>query len=104
MELLRDADVSGSDNSLDVNAVVLVETFVLYSNKGVRQILRNHVVRDRDSVRILGNQLGGLIPFKVVDESGKTGRGNLDVFDAGSSINDSLENPKAHTDSNHAYR
>ena len=102
MESVGNANVGGTENTFNVNAVVFIKTLVLNSDKGMGQIFRDHVQRDRNTVGILGNQFCCLISFQIVDESGKTGGCDLDVFNTGSGIYDTLKDAEAHADADNA--
>ena len=102
MKAVGNTNVGGTDNTLDVDTVMLIKTFILDRNKGVCQILRNHVPGNRNTVGVLGDQLCNLVPFEVVYEGRKAGWGYLDVFNTGSGINDSLENADSETGTNDA--
>ena len=104
MELVGDAYIGGPENTLDVNAVVLIETLVLNGNESVCQILRNHILGHGDPVGILGDQLGRLIALQVINKGRKAGRRNLDVFNAWRSVYNTLKYAEAHADTNDTQR
>lgn len=72
---------SGTNNSFDVDAVMLIKTFVFDRDESVGQIFRYHVHGDRDTVGILSNQFGRLVAVDIIYEGGKTGRLYVDVAD-----------------------
>ena len=76
-----DAHYARTDNTLDVDAVMVIKTGVLDGDKCVLQVLRNHVDGNRDSVGIGGNQLLDLCAFYIVYKGGKAGGGYVDIAD-----------------------
>ena len=102
MEAVGDTNIGGTDNTLDVDTIMLIKTLILDRNKGMRQIFRDHIPGHRNTVGVLGNQLRNLVSFEVVNEGGKAGWRYLDVFNTGSGINDSLENADSETGTNDA--
>ena len=68
------ADKCRTEDTLNINAVVLVETFILNRDKGVRQILRDLGHGNRYSVGIGRYQFCRLFSFDIVDKGGKAGR------------------------------
>ena len=102
MEPVGNAHIGSTDNSLNVNAVVLIEAFVLYCHKGVGKVFRDHVLGDRNTVGVLGNQFGCLVPLQVVDKGGEPGGCNLDVFNAGSRVDDTLKDAECHAEPQNA--
>ncbi len=89
------ADYAGTDDTFDVDTVMLIETGVLDCHESVLQIFWNHVDGDRNSVGIRRHQFRSLLSFDIVYKSRKTGRGNVDVTD----IRRRGEHPSEHTDS-----
>ena len=82
---------AGTDDAFDVDAVMLIKAFVLNGNKGVGQIFGYHIHSHGDSVGILRNQFGRLIPFNIVYEGGEAGRLYIDIADFRCSVDDATE-------------
>ena len=102
MEAVGYTNVGSSDDTLDIDSVMLIKTLILDCDKGVCQIFRYHIPGNWNTVGILGDQLRNLISFEIVNEGGEAGRCYLDVLNTGSSINDSLENTDSKTGTNNA--
>ena len=102
METVGNTDIGGTDNTLDIDTVVLIKTFILDGDKGMSQILGNHIPGDRNTVGVLGDQLRNLVAFEVVYEGREAGWRYLDIFNTGSGIDDSLENADSETGTNDA--
>ena len=62
------AKVSCAENSLNVDAMVLVKPLILNRDKCVLQVLRNHVHCNRNPVGVGGYELRGLFALIVIDE------------------------------------
>ena len=74
-----ESHIGRAQDAPQVDAVMLVKSFVLDGHKSVCQILRDVLHADRDPVGALRVQLGGLVSLRVIDEGGKAGRGYVDV-------------------------
>ena len=95
MKLIFDTDCGGAKDTFDIDAVVVIETFVFDRDKSVCQIFGNHIHADRNPVGIRRYQFGRLVAFDVVYEGRKTGRGNVYVANIGSCCENSLKNADA---------
>ncbi len=73
MEPVCNAVESGPDDTFDINAVVIVKTFVFDRNESMGKIFGDHVHGNRNTVGIGSYQLCGLVAFYVVHESRKAG-------------------------------
>ena len=84
-------DDTGAENALDIDAVVIIKTLVFNGDKSVLQILRDHVQRNGNTVRIGGHEFGGLVSVLVKNEGGIAGRRHIDVADVGSGVDNGAE-------------
>ena len=102
MEAVGYTNVGSTDDTLDIDSVMLIKTLILDCNESVCQIFRYHIPGDRNTVGILGDQLRNLVSFEIINEGGEAGRCYLDVLNTGSGIDDSLENADSEAGTNNA--
>ena len=93
----RDAFDGSTENTLNINAVVIVEAVILDGDKGVLQVLGNLVDGHRNAVGIGGDKFGGLIAVTVVHERGVPGGGHVDVADIRRRIDNRAEGSDSDT-------
>ena len=92
MESVADTYIGCTDDSLDINAIMFIKTFILNRYKSVGEILRNHILGHRNTVGILSDQFTDLVAFQIINEGGKSGGCDINIFNTGSCINDPLKN------------
>ena len=80
-QYILDTYICGTEDTLDINAVVCVETGILDGDKGILQILWNHIDGDGDTVGISGYQLGGLVVLNIIHKSREPGGCHINVTD-----------------------
>ena len=90
--------VSRAENSLNIDAMVIVKPLILNCDESVLQVLRYHVHRNRNSIGIGGYELRGLFALIVVDECGKSCRCNVNVADVRRCVNHSPESTESRAD------
>ena len=91
-ESVADTYIGCADDSLDVNAIVFIKTFILDRDKSVGEILRDHILSHGNTIGILGDQFTDLVALQIINEGGKPGRCDINIFNTGSCINDPLKN------------
>ena len=99
-QYILDTYICGTEDTLDINAVVCVETGILDGDKGILQILWNHIDGDGDTVGISGYQLGGLVVLNIIHKSREPGGCHINVTDIWSAGEHTFEDayPGACTD------
>ena len=80
---------------------MFIKTFVLDGDKSVGQIRGNILHAHRNPVGAFRIQFGDLIPFCVIDEGGKSGRGHIDVGHVRNRRKDPLHKAQSAADTDH---
>ena len=94
-----DALDAGTDNSFNINAVMLIETFVFNRYKSVCQMFGYHIHSYRDTVGIFRNQFGCLVAVNIIYESRKTCGLYIDIAD----FRCGVDNPAEQADTDAGY-
>ena len=95
------AKIRRAENTLDIDAVVLVEALVLDGDERVLQVLRDHVQRDRNPVGVGRYQLRRLIAVTVIYERRISPRRHVNVGDIRCRVQHAAERPEAKAHSEH---
>ena len=94
---------TGSDNTLDINTVMLVETRIFDRDKGVSHIFRDLIHLDIAAVGIGTDELGDLFAAVIVNDGRITARRNVQAGNIGSRCQNSLKHTDTETDTDNAH-
>ncbi len=95
MKPVRDAHEGSPDDTFRIDAVVLVEALVLDRDDRLLEVVRHLVERDRDAVRVGGDQLLELVALGVVDEGRVARGGDVDGGDVRRPVEDAFDHAEA---------
>ena len=80
-----------TDDAVDIDSVMGIESFVLDDNEGIADHLGNVIRGDRDTVGIRRDQLGRLVALGVIYKGGIALGTDVDVAYGRSAVDDALE-------------